>query len=268
MLAWQLGVPPATVEVDCGGISHRVTWRRGKLVLEDHDLSAESALVGLGADPCPCLELLAAWRSACEESVPLVLPRGGGRPRLAAGRPSRLPTALDRPATLGRLVRQQRRWVRRADEAGGPREALFRRLLSEFRDAVAASLLPSRRSRAVQRIDLKVQPLEAGADPSLDIEVGRGQVRLRVELSVSWLWQVWGWELATVGHGVVVEVLGAEADGGRLAATLLRWEERSGRVMPVVGTAWLVRAADGDWSAADDPCPWRPRLWWSIDVRP
>ena len=98
--------------------------------------------------------------------------------------------------------------------------------------------------------------------------MGRGQVRLVAELSVSWLWQVWGWELATVGDGVVVEVLGAEAGGARLAATLLRWEEGSGRVTPVVATAWLVRGADGDWSVADEPCPWRPRLWWSIDVRP
>jgi hypothetical protein len=132
---------------------------------------------------------------------------------------------------------------------------------------VAASLLPSRRSRAVQRVDIKVRPLEAKADPSLDIEVGRGRVRLEAELSVSWLWQVWGWELATVGDGVVVEVLAAEAGTGRLAVTLLRWQEAVGRVTPLVATAWVVRGEDGVWSAAGETCPWRPRLWWSIDVR-
>jgi hypothetical protein len=198
----------------------------------------------------------------------LVLPTGGGPPRRSSGRPSRLPAALDRPSTLGRLVRQQRRWVRLADEPGGARQALFRRLLDEFRDAVAASLLPSRRNRAVQRVEVKVRPLGPGVDPSLEVEVGRGQVRLVAELSVSWLWQVWGWELATAGDGVVLEVLDADAGGSRLAATLLRWEERCGRVTPVVATAWLLRAADGGWSTADEPCTVRPRLWWSVDVRP
>jgi hypothetical protein len=265
------------------------------LVLEGHRLAAEEALIGLGGERCPCLDLMRSWREACRERAPLVLPAGGGRPRPgarpAAGRSaSGLPRALERPAALGRLVRQQRHWVQLAEEPGGAREALFRRLLAEFRDAVAASLLPSRQRRTVQRIEVKVRPLDPGADPSLEIEVGRGQVRLLAELSVSWLLQVWGWELAAVEDAVVLEVLDATADGSRLAGTLLRWEEdQLGRVVPVLGTAWLCRrdafsVGEGDdppgslgpgdgsdrWRIDHDAVPsaHRPRVWWSVDVRP
>lgn len=279
-LPWQLGVPPVSVEVDCQGVRHRVTWRRGKLVLENHHLSAEEALIGLGGERCPCLELLAEWRTACGESVPLVLPAGGrGRPR--RNNPG-LPGGLDRPAMLGRLVRQQRHWVQLAEERGGAREALLRRLLGEFRDAVAASLLPSRQRRTVQRVDVKVRPLEPHADPSLEIEVGHGRVQLLAELSVSWLVQVWGWNLAAVDGGVALEVLEAADEGSRLAVTLLRWDEDgAGRPVPRVGVAWVARVAgvpgpdaevgakeDPGWMvvAQDGPSP-KPRLWWSIDVR-
>jgi hypothetical protein len=171
---------------------------------------------------------------------------------------------------LGRLVRQQRHWVHLAEERGGAREALHRRLLGEFRDAVAASLLPSRERRSVQRVDVRVRPLEPNTDPSLEIEVGRGRVQLVAELSVSWLLLVWGWDLAIVGGGVALEVLEATDDGARLAVTLLRWDENAiGRPVPQVGVVWVSKAPDATWSieAHDGPCP-KPRLWWSIDVRP
>jgi hypothetical protein len=48
--------------VVCGGARHTVRWRKGRVVLEDHDVAAERALVALGGEPCICLELLAAWR--------------------------------------------------------------------------------------------------------------------------------------------------------------------------------------------------------------
>ena len=48
--------------VDCNGERHRVTWRRGKVVLEDHDLRAEEAMLAFGGKPFPCLGLLRRWR--------------------------------------------------------------------------------------------------------------------------------------------------------------------------------------------------------------
>ena len=52
-----------TAEIDCDGARHRIAWRRGKLVLEDHDVLAERSLRALGAKPPMCLELLDAWRA-------------------------------------------------------------------------------------------------------------------------------------------------------------------------------------------------------------
>jgi hypothetical protein len=49
--------------VECGGERHAIAWRRGKLVLEDHDLLAERALIALGSDPPRCIELLDAWKA-------------------------------------------------------------------------------------------------------------------------------------------------------------------------------------------------------------
>ena len=303
-LPWQFGVPAVGALVPCGEETHRVRWRRGKLLLDHHDLGAERALVGLGADRCACLELLGTWQESFGGDRRLVL--SGGVPKRRA---TRLPRELDHVAGIARLVQQTRRWSRLAEEPGGAREALFRRLLTEFRDAVAASLLPSRQRREVQRIDVKVRPLPPGDDPTLEIEAARGQVRIVAELSVSWLVQVWAWGLATVEGALALEVLDVAEDGRRLAATLLRWEAdgsggsgpggRPGRLAPTVATAWVERDADdadgahdahdgtdrasdgstdagtaeapasaavAGWRIVDGP-PIRPRLWWDIDVR-
>ncbi|MDQ3575111.1 MAG: hypothetical protein M3404_09370, partial [Actinomycetota bacterium] len=59
---WCDHIEAATASVDCNGESHRVTWRRGKVVLEDHDLTAEAAMLAFGGKPFPCLGVLRRWR--------------------------------------------------------------------------------------------------------------------------------------------------------------------------------------------------------------
>ena len=59
---WFDGLPPVTVKTRCGGRLHRITWRRGKLVLEDHDLLSERSLTALGSEPPACVQVLDAWR--------------------------------------------------------------------------------------------------------------------------------------------------------------------------------------------------------------
>jgi len=60
---WYDGLPAVTAEIACGGEGHRITWRHGKLVLEDHDVLAEQSLTALGAKPPTCVEVLKAWRA-------------------------------------------------------------------------------------------------------------------------------------------------------------------------------------------------------------
>lgn len=72
-MRWCQGFPPVTIAVECGGAEHRVTWRRGKLVLEDHAITAEEALIALGGEPPVCLEIVEAWRRATEDASILVV---------------------------------------------------------------------------------------------------------------------------------------------------------------------------------------------------
>lgn len=57
-LSWyeDLGDATQCIAVD-DGVTHRITWRRGKLILEDHDIEAEQALVALGGERCLCLDV-------------------------------------------------------------------------------------------------------------------------------------------------------------------------------------------------------------------
>ena len=67
MSGWWTAVGPATVEVACGEDRHRISWRRGKLVLDDHDLAAEESFAALGGEPALCLEILRAWRAGVND---------------------------------------------------------------------------------------------------------------------------------------------------------------------------------------------------------
>ncbi|MDQ4068056.1 MAG: hypothetical protein M3203_01035 [Actinomycetota bacterium] len=58
---WYDCLPEATASVTCGGEQHRVTWRRGKLVLEEHDLSAERGMLAFGGELCECMRVLEMW---------------------------------------------------------------------------------------------------------------------------------------------------------------------------------------------------------------
>jgi hypothetical protein len=67
MNPWWTAVEPTTGEVTCGAEKHRISWRRGKLVLDDHDLAAEESFAALGGEPAVCLEVLRAWRAAVDD---------------------------------------------------------------------------------------------------------------------------------------------------------------------------------------------------------
>ncbi|MDQ3897174.1 MAG: hypothetical protein M3326_08005 [Actinomycetota bacterium] len=67
MSGWWEAVGPATAEVTCGEERHRISWRRGKVVLDDHDLAAEESFAALGGEPALCLEVLRAWRAAVDD---------------------------------------------------------------------------------------------------------------------------------------------------------------------------------------------------------
>lgn len=65
--AWLDRLLRFSVDVECSGSSHKITWESGKLTLHDHDIEAEKTLSALGGEPAYCLSLLEAWESAEED---------------------------------------------------------------------------------------------------------------------------------------------------------------------------------------------------------
>jgi len=65
-----------TATVETGGEAHHVTWRKGQLILHDHNVTAEEVLQALGGEPCPCLLLRDALRGL-GGSPGSVAPAGG-----------------------------------------------------------------------------------------------------------------------------------------------------------------------------------------------
>lgn len=65
---WSDQAEPVSLAVECEGTPHTLTWRRGRLELEDHtDPDAERVLVALGGRTPPCLELLELWDHAIND---------------------------------------------------------------------------------------------------------------------------------------------------------------------------------------------------------
>lgn len=59
---WYAGQATVSFEVEVGSRRHRITWTKGRLVLHDHDVEAESVLKALGGESCVCLVVLDACR--------------------------------------------------------------------------------------------------------------------------------------------------------------------------------------------------------------
>ncbi len=268
-LRWYRHRPAEVVDVDCSGGTHRVRWHRGALVLLDHDVASEVALTALGGDRPACLDVLDAWREACTG------PRSVDRVDLA------LP--LRRAATLARLVHTERRWADPALPDGDRRVALDR-LVTRFRDAVAASLAPSRRQRGMQRIEVSVVPVPSGNRMGVEAVTAPDRIKLRVELPVSWVVQVAGRGVSRVGDHVVLDVVDrddAPGSSGLLGVVAVRWDvPRPRLVVPTLTRLWVEPvplAPDGTGSATTEigwdivagrrPVRVREEPWWSVSVR-
>ena len=108
-----LDIGPVTATIDTGAEPHRVSWREGKLRLHDHDLRAEDVLLALGGEPCPCLLLRDAFRSAVDLPQSTFAritwqARGGVQPGSPFVRPTSAKTGRPTPPRLLGLPLMQR----------------------------------------------------------------------------------------------------------------------------------------------------------------
>ncbi|MFN0091954.1 MAG: hypothetical protein ACKVWR_17065 [Acidimicrobiales bacterium] len=270
---WYRGTPPASVEVDCQGEKHRVRWKRGRLILEAHDAAGEAALAALGGAPCPCLDVLTAWREGYAKvraegfSLQLVPPR-----RVAISPDPGLSAPLTERFALGCVVRCQRAWAS-PDGAKPPDRQLVsvaHVLSRRFKEAVGDSLAPSKGARPGLDVTVSVRLNPAGEPVTAELEGSRRRLTIRAGLPLGWMVSVWGRQAAAVDGRLVLEVL-AQPSIDRLAVLAITWGAgRGGTLAPQVAPVWLVRDggadADGRWRVDEDaaPPPLRTQAWWSI----
>lgn len=219
---WPRGVAALRVHLDCSDADHAITWRRGALVLEDHDTTADEVVIALGGPSPPCLDVLRSWRLGYIEEEPptesaaLVRSLSSlARWMSGGGHPAVLPEPLRRLREASVLHTWGRGLREPVASEEAQREFLHRAVKRRLRDLVVRSL----------------RPLGADRHAEVAVEVADGaDVRARgrcegtravVELTVptSWLTDVWVPVLETWRGEVVVAV----ADRTPSALDVLRW---------------------------------------------
>ena len=239
---------PATAVVPCSGDEHRVTWRRGKVVLEDHDLSAERTMLAFGGEVPACLRVLQLWRNMHSWAMSAELfrqmqARVGDDPLLAPG-------PLGAVRELGLLLTWERAW-RRSSYYSDHGRLLLEQLRARALDPLRQHLRFWMRRRGCRRISsVDVQLQRRGQEASLSGEMDSVGVRAAATLGTAWVLGVWARHLAVVDGAFVVEVADDEEAGSPevLSVRAARWEQQGGgRSSPVVAPARAERGADGGW---------------------
>ncbi|MDP8991760.1 MAG: hypothetical protein M3N31_01695 [Actinomycetota bacterium] len=231
---WCDHVEPATAVVDCNGERHRVTWRRGKVVLEDHDLTAETAMLAFGGKPFACLGVLKRWRDMHTWAMSAELFR---QMQARLGPDVVLPEDLKPVHQLGLMLTWERGWRRSAYLAGYERllhDEVRKRALPPLRRHIAYWRQRSG-ARLVSSLDVRLQ--RPGKAPRFIGSMDRVRVSATAALGVSWILGVWARGVAEAEGAFVLAVEEEVAGSGDLRVRAVRWEERNGAWSPVTATA-------------------------------
>ncbi|MGH9156833.1 MAG: hypothetical protein ACRD1K_13580 [Acidimicrobiales bacterium] len=253
---WCHHVEPAEATVECSGGTHRIAWRRGKLVLEDHDLGAEQAMLAFGGEMPACLATLQLWRNLHTWAMAAELFR-----QLQArmdGDALFGPGELAGVHQLGLALTWERAW-RRADYYTDHGRLLAAQLKAKAVPPLRDHLRHWLRVRGSRRLSsVQVEVARAGPPASVAGRMDSVGVRATATLSARWLVEVWGRGLAVVDGGFVVAVdqVDPRKAAGALPVRAVRWEldpDATGCFRPVEVPA-IVRGADGP--AADRHLVW------------
>ena len=277
--AWWHGIPSVTVTIECGEATHRLTWQRGELVVEDHDTTAERALAAMGGTLPDCIAVLDAWLQAGAD--PYLVSVWDGQP-ISAVMPTG-PTGTFTPfivpsrrsvATTDWLELQQRRSLLRKVPA-----ELYDRLalgvvaalcagqrhagLGGLRQWSPIDLGPPVSARAIPLLHKSVASWRGPADSwtapvvqchiadpdegaSVDGLVERRGGWVEAALGPGWLVEVWGRGVALVDGCFVLAATAGAGEEGPVDAVAVRWERiAAGGLEPITGSATLTPGAKG-----------------------
>ncbi len=252
MPGWRFALDETVAEVECGRQLHTVVWRRGKLVLCDHDLAAEVAALALGGDAPRCVQVLQAWRRARRHARFVKV----DDETIRYFRTKNLPLGEQFQAALLpeplRQLRERTTWlhaVRAGDDRHKARsEALtkaVRRVAEAALDRVVAPY------RAATEVVASAKVLPRDASPRALGRPGGGRIQIaEVFLPPEWLATVGVLDLAEVDGCFILAVWPGDKSLESLDATTLRWRRTAtGRLTAHVSEGRLSRV-EGSWRLA------------------
>jgi len=254
---WYDFLEPARAAIACTGEVHHLAWRRGKLVLEDHELAGERALLALGGELPPCLQALALWANQfgmAPEHFEQMASWLGDRAALA-------PPELAGPRDVAMVLNWERAWraSRYLDRQGRFVERAVReRALPALRDHVS-SAKEAFGCRLVRGLVVRALPGERS--PTIEGRMDRVAATATASLTAAWVAEVWARGAAVVDGAFVLELVGEEArweDGVRTVVRAVRWEpdpRSPTAALPVVHRARISPATGGGWQLAWEEGP-------------
>ncbi|HEX3623333.1 MAG TPA: hypothetical protein VHT97_13550 [Acidimicrobiales bacterium] len=243
---WYDAVPDATAVIDCEGEPHRVTWRRGKVVLEAHDLTSERTMLAFGGDLCPCMRVLEMWVEQFRMPPDLFTQM----PTWLGENAFLVPTELAEQRRLAMVVSWDRLW--RFESWLPNRQA---RLLDE---AIKVQALPHLRAhlnawkaRTGARVISGCQVGLARGPETAVVEGTTDRVAMRAtaRLHPRWLVDVQPRAVAVVEDAFVVELTEATSVDDLLVSAV-RWEPNGPGTWATVAAPARIRrepATGGDW---------------------
>ncbi|MGH9183979.1 MAG: hypothetical protein ACRDZ9_09275 [Acidimicrobiales bacterium] len=245
---------PATAVVSCNDEDHRITWRRGKLVLEDHDLAAEEAVLALGGSRCPCLQVLQLWRNLHSWAMSAEIFRSMSA-RLG---PDRLlaPGPLGPVHELGLILTWERSW-RRLAFFGEHQRLIEEQVRKRATGPLRHHLTTWRHRVGCRRISsVEVQLQRSGRPAMLTGVMDTVGASATATLGVAWVLGVWARGLAVVDGAFVLDIDAETASSPSPRARAVRWESARGEAStPVAAPARLSRDARGEWQLAWERAP-------------
>lgn len=232
---WPRGVAPVRARVRCSGDEHTVVWRRGALVLADHDVAADEVLVALGGARPACLDVQRSWRLGYIEQDPPVASAALVRSLSSLAR--WMSGGGDHPAVLPEPLRRLREagvlhtWGRGLREPSASDQAqrafLERSITRRVRDLLVRQLRPLGADRDAE-IDVGI-----GDHPEAEGRCEGTNAWARVRVPIGWLTGVWVSGLETWQGDVVLDA----ADRQPSAIAVARWEPDGGGHDLVVRTS-------------------------------
>ena len=252
---WYDALPEATATVECEGDRHRVSWRRGKLVLQAHDLAAERTMAVFGGEPCACMRVLRLWQE--QFGMP---PEFFAQMQTWLGANAFLaPAEFSVVRELAMVLGWEREW-RRTSYLNRKHEQLLQAQLKARAASPLRQHLTAWKERSGARVlgAGTVKLLRSDQAPVMEGRIDRVAVRASVSLVPRWITDVWAKGVGVVDGAFVLRLTEATSRS-ELAVRAVRWEAGSDGVLAPVdapatlsyrGQAWRL-----DWHDGVAPAP-------------